>query len=193
MVKQAVKFFDKQVATPVFGSGEAWQVGEREELAQNRALQILTQELPLELRHGIRAVQGEIGGEDGTAGDAVYEVDFREQRFGFAITSHRRRRQCFQHTVAEGSRTRAAAGEKEDEQQAVVVLCGIESRFQAVTATAVNVINSGERLIFDKRTGGKEERQQEEDETAHGQARWVKKRMAIRMATTISAARNIAK
>ena len=79
VVKQAVEFFGEQVATPVFGGGEAWQVGKREELAQNRALQILTQELPLELRHGIRAVQGEIGGEDGTAGDTVHEVDFREQ------------------------------------------------------------------------------------------------------------------
>ena len=158
MVKQAVKFFGEQIATPVFGGGEAWQVGKREELAQNRALQILTQELPLELRHGIRAVQGEIGGEDGTAGDAVHKIDFREQRFGFAVTGHRCRRQRFQHTVAEGSRTRAAAGEKEDEQQAVVVLCGIEGRFQAVTATAVNVVKGSKRLIFDERTGSEEER-----------------------------------
>jgi len=156
-------------------------------------LQILTQELPLELRHGIRAVQGEIGGEDGAAGDAVHEVDFREQRFGFAITGHRCRRQRFQHTVAEGSCTCAAAGEEEDKQQAVIILCGIKSRFQAVTATAVNVVKGSKRLIFDERTGSEEERQQEEDEAAHGQARWVKKRMAIRMATTISAARNTAK
>ena len=66
--------------------------------------------------------------------------------------------QRFQYTVVEGSRTRTAAGEKEDEQQAVVVLCGIESRFQTVTATAVNVVKGGERLVFDERTGGKEER-----------------------------------
>lgn len=123
----------------------------------------------------------------------MHEVDFREQRFGFAVTGHRCRRQRFQHTVAEGSCTCAAAGEEEDKQQAVIILCGIKSRFQAVTATAVNVVKGSKRLIFDERTGSEEERQQEEDEAAHGQARWVKKRMAIRMATTISAARNTAK
>ena len=124
----------------------------------------------------------------------MHEVNFRQQRFGFAVTGNGRRRQRFQHAVAEGRRAAAAAGEEEDEQQAVVVVFGIQRRFQAVAATAVHMIKGGKRLILDERTGGEQERQQEDGEAAHGQAaRWAKKRVAIGTLMTVSTTRKTAK
>ena len=162
VVKEAVEFFGKQIAAPVLRTGEARQVGQGQELAQHGALQVLLQKFALETRHGVFAVQTEVGGKYRAAGDAVDEVGFFQKARGFTVAGDGRRRQHFQHAVAKGGRARATAGEEEDEKE-VVVLLVVEDVLQAVTAAVIDVVDGRQRLVFDMAAGSKEHGEEEQE------------------------------
>ena len=75
----------------------------------------------------------------------MHKVGFFQQAGGFAVAGDGRRRQHFQHAIAEGGRARATAGEEKDEKE-VVVLLVVEDVLQAVTAAVIDVVDGGERL-----------------------------------------------
>ena len=92
----------------------------------------------------------------------MHKVGFFQQARGFAVAGDGRRRQHFQHAIAEGGRARATAGEEKDEKE-VVVLLVVEDVLQAVTAAVIDVVDGSQRLVFDMAAGSKEHGEEKQE------------------------------